>query len=79
MWWAKLRPTICNHGKMYRRRQLKNEPRCRNISKWLKDNYIELRDRCWESIELAGLYRLRINMWSATEDTTPAVDIAAQH
>ena len=77
--WAKLRPTICNHGKMYKQRQLKNEPRQRNVSKWLKDNYIELQNRCWESIECAGLYRLRINAWSVTENTIPAIDVAAQH
>jgi hypothetical protein len=44
--WAKLRPTVRNHGKIYGRRQLKDELRRRDVSKWLKDDYIELQDRC---------------------------------
>ncbi|OCK94882.1 uncharacterized protein K441DRAFT_718252, partial [Cenococcum geophilum 1.58] len=77
--WAKLRPTVRNHGKIYGRRQLKDEPRRRDVSKWLKDDYIELQDRCWESIKRAGPYGPRIKAWPTTKDTTPAADVAAQH
>ena len=76
--WAKLRPIVRNHGKIYGRRQLKDEPRRRDLSKWLKDDYIELQDRCWESIKRAGPYGPRIKAWPTTKDTTPA-DVAAQH
>ncbi|XTI84125.1 hypothetical protein V2W45_1365692 [Cenococcum geophilum] len=43
-------------------RQLKDEPRRRDVSKWLKDNYIKLQDRCWESIKRAGPYGPRIKV-----------------
>ena len=76
---AKLRPTVRNYSKIYRRRQLKDELRRKDISKWLKDDYIELQDRCWESIKHAGLYGPRIKAQPTTKDTTPAVNIAAQH
>ena len=76
---AKLRPTIRNHGKIYGRRQLKDEPRRRDVSKWLKDNYIKLQDRYQESIKRAGPYRPRIKAQPTTKDTTPTINIAAQH
>ena len=77
--WAKLCPTIRNYSKIYGRRQLKDELRRRDVSKWLKDNYIKLQDRCWESIKRVGLYRPRIKAWPTTKDTIPAVNITAQY